>query len=112
MLLLTTSCVAQAREPKEYDSDVNYDEALLPKYDLPPLLLTAEGKPVKTAEEWQQIRRPQIMSLFSNIIYGRVPSPADPIKTSHEVVKEDKRFMNGKATRKDVKITFSNQYGT
>ena len=101
----------QAREPKEYDSDVNYKEERLPNYTLPPLLLTAEGKKVTTAEEWHQIRRPQIMSLFSNLVYGRVPTPASPIETKYEVVAEDKNFMDGKATRKDVKISFHNDLG-
>ena len=111
-LLLSNSFTLSAREPKEYDKDVNYDEARLPNYDLPPLLLTSEGKKITTADEWLNIRRPQIMSLFGNLIYGRVPEPQSPITTTHEVVKEDKEFMGGKATRKDVKITFKNEFGT
>ncbi|MCA9213203.1 MAG: acetylxylan esterase [Planctomycetales bacterium] len=113
--LLLVVCIASqlfAREPKEFDKDVNYDEARLPHYDLPPLLLTAEGKEVTTPEEWKNVRRPQIVSLFSNLIYGRVPTPAYPIKTEYEVVKEDSSFMDGRATRKDVRIRFSNELGT
>ncbi len=114
LLILVTSfamSTADAREAKEYDRDVNYDEARLPNYDLPPLLLTAEGKRITTAEEWHTIRRPQIMSLFCNLIYGRVPAPPSPIKTTYELVKEDKQFMGGKATRKDVKIRLKNELG-
>ncbi|MEZ6119977.1 MAG: hypothetical protein R3C28_25865 [Pirellulaceae bacterium] len=48
LILLVSLCfvghMAVAREPKESDKDVNYDEARLPAYDLPPLLLTSEGK--------------------------------------------------------------------
>ena len=65
ILMAISSQVCSAREPKEYDSDVNYKEARLPSYDLPPLLLTAEGKKITTADEWRNIRRPQILSLFS-----------------------------------------------
>lgn len=111
LFVVLSLSLAEAREPKEYDRDVNYDEARLPEYDLPPLLLTAEGKKVTTAEEWLNVRRPQIMGLFSNLIYGRVPEAQSPITTTHEVVKEDKSFMGGKATRKDVKITFTNEFG-
>ncbi len=100
-----------AREPKEYDRDVNYDEARLPKYDLPPLLVTPEGKKITSPEEWHQVRRPQILALFSNLIYGKVPQPAAAIEQSYEVVKTDPEFMEGKATRKDVKIRFSNDRG-
>lgn len=111
LFVVLSLSVAEAREPKEYDRDVNYDEARLPEYDLPPLLLTAEGKKVTTAEEWLNVRRPQIMGLFSNLIYGRVPEAQSPITTTHEVVRKDKSFMGGKATRKDVKITFANDFG-
>ena len=98
---------ADASEPKEYDKDVNYDESRLPAYDLPPLLMSAEGKQITTAEEWFTIRRPQIVSPFSNLIYGRVPAPAQPIKTAYEVVREDPSFMGGQATRKDVRRTLT-----
>ncbi|MCB1126242.1 MAG: hypothetical protein KDM81_07085, partial [Verrucomicrobiae bacterium] len=97
---------------KENDSDVNYDEARVPAYDLPPLLVTAEGTPVTTAGQWVDVRRPQILSLFSNLIYGRVPEPEDPLRTEFEVVKSDPDFMGGRATRKDVRIRFSNLNGT
>ena len=112
LVVAFVATAAGAREPKEYDKDVNYDEARLPKYDLPPLLLTAEGEKVTTPEQWRNVRRPQIVSLFSNLIYGRVPTPAYPIKTEYTVLKEDKLFMDGAATRKDVRIRFSNELGT
>jgi hypothetical protein len=99
---------SEAREKKEYDRDVIYDEGQIPHYDLPELLVTAEGEPVTTADQWRNVRRPQIMSLFSNLIYGRVPKPTGPIQTEYEVLKTDKEFMAGKATRKLVRIRFSN----
>ncbi len=98
----------QAREAKEYDKDVQYDESKLPPYDLPPLLTTSSGQSVETPEAWMQQRRPEILSLFANLIYGRVPAPAKPIEVSYEVVLEDKGFMDGMATRKDVKIHLEN----
>jgi hypothetical protein len=100
--------LGHAVQLKELDSDINYDEARIPHYDLPPLLTTAEGDPVTTAEEWRNIRRPQIMSLFSNLIYGRVPKPEKEIKVSFNVEASDPDFMDGKATRKDVVITIDN----
>ncbi len=78
-LALVGACLAvglsDAREKKEYDSDVNYDESKIPPYDLPPLLVTAEGAKVATAGQWRNTRRPQILSLFSNLVYGQVPAP-------------------------------------
>ncbi|MEC7904609.1 MAG: hypothetical protein VYE74_10455, partial [Verrucomicrobiota bacterium] len=69
------------------------------------------GQSVETPEAWMQQRRPEILSLFANLIYGRVPAPAKPIEVSYEVVLEDKGFMEGMATRKDVKIHLENAKG-
>lgn len=110
-LFVATVCSLSAREPKEHDADVNYDEARLPAYSLPPLLVSSLGKKITTAEEWHTIRRPEILSLFSNLVYGSIPEPATPIKQEFEVVKTDPEFMGGKATRKDVKIRLSNDKG-
>ncbi|MDP7585393.1 MAG: hypothetical protein QF920_06275, partial [Verrucomicrobiota bacterium] len=106
------TCTLFARELKEFDNDVNYDEARVPHYDLPDPLITAEGKPVTTAEQWRNVRRPQILSLFANFVYGAVPVPPDPIVQTYRVVREDKSFMGGKATKLNVAIRFKNRKGT
>lgn len=114
LLILTAGLggnAAFAREPKESDIDVNYDEDRLPNYHLPPLLVTAEGERITTPEEWRTVRRPQILSLFSNLVYGRVPEPLSPIATEYNIVATDPTFMNGKATRNDVEIRFRNEQG-
>jgi len=110
VVLIGTS-FAWGREPKEFDGNVIYDEAKIPYYDLPPLLVTAEGKPVTTAEQWRTVRRPQIMSLFANLIYGRVPKPGSPLQVAFKVQKTDPEFMGGRATRKDVRIRITNEQG-
>ena len=110
-IVLASLLPASSREAKEYDKDVNYDNKKTPHYDLPPLLVTSQGKKITTADEWHNIRRPEILSLFSNLVYGRVPEPASPLKVEFEVVRTDPDFMKGKATRKDVKIHLSNKNG-
>lgn len=110
-ILLATAITLTAREPKEYDADVNYEEDRLPHYDLPPLLVTSTGKPITSAEDWRNLRRPEIMGLFSNLIYGQVPQPPSPIKVEFEVTETDPDFMGGKATRKDIQIELSNDNG-
>lgn len=101
-----------AGQRKEIDRNVNYNESLVPDYDLPPLLTTAEGKRITTPNEWRNVRRPQLLSLFSNLIYGRVPEPSSPIQTRYETVRIDREFIDGRATRRDVKILFSNDNGS
>jgi len=110
-VLLLSGSLAFSREPKEYDGDIIYDESKIPHYDLPPLLVTAEGRTIKTPEEWRNIRRPQILALFGNLVYGRVPKPQSPVKIEFEVKKTDPKFMGGIATRKDVQIRLSNDKG-
>ncbi len=112
MLLLACCAPVDGREKKEHDADVNYDEARVPHYDLPPLLVTAAGRPVTTREQWFNVRRPEILALFGNLVYGRVPEPAIPVLQEFEVVAVDPDFMDGKATRKDVKIHLSNERGS
>jgi len=99
------------REPKEYDKDVNYDEHRLPAYDLPPLLVSSAGKRITTADEWFTVRRPEIMALFGNLVYGTVPAPPVPVQVTFSVAKSDDQFMGGAATRKDVRIRFENAKG-
>lgn len=99
-------------ELKNHDKDLIHDEARVPAYDLPPLLVSAEGKRITTAEDWLKIRRPQILSLFGNLVYGTVPEPESPLKMTFEVVKTNGEFMNGLGIRKDVRIRFENAKGT
>ncbi|MGI9455191.1 MAG: hypothetical protein ACR2NU_01435 [Aeoliella sp.] len=110
-LVLAALPSLSAREAKENDADVLYDEARLPNYQLPPLLVSGTGKPVTTARQWRNSRRPEILGLFSNLIYGRIPPAPSPIHQEFKVVAIDPDFMNGKATRKDIEIRLSNDNG-
>jgi len=101
-----------ADEPKNHDFDVVRDEAAVPPYQLPPILVSAEGRAITTPEAWFQVRRPQILALFGNLVYGVVPQPESPVRTTFKVVKTDPAYMGGKATRKDVKIRFENAKGS
>lgn len=111
-LLAGSLAHAVADEPKNHDFDVVRDEARVPAYQLPPLLATATGKPVTTPEEWFQVRRPEILALFGNLVYGVVPTPESPLKTTSKVVRTDRQALGGKATRKDVLLRFENRRGS
>ena len=47
-------------EPKYHDKDLILDEARVPAYDLPPLLVSSEGKPITTPEGWSSPLNPVI----------------------------------------------------
>ncbi len=53
----------------------NYDESKANPYpDLPDPLVMNDGTPVRTAQDWWQRRRPEIVELFDREIYGRMPN--------------------------------------
>jgi hypothetical protein len=81
----------------------NYDESKVGEYTLPELLVTESGQTVSTPAQWENIRRPEILKLFEDHVYGQVPKDFDDIK--FKVTKQDKKAMNGMATLKEVAIT-------
>jgi hypothetical protein len=53
----------------------NYDEAQANPYpDWPDPLVRDDGRKVTTAEDWQRLRRPQILEGFEREVLGRVPA--------------------------------------
>ena len=81
---------------------VNFDEARVPAYTLPELLVMADGRKVVAAEQWRMVRRPEIMRLFETHVYGR--SGPRPEKLAFEVAAADANALDGLATRKEVTI--------
>ena len=58
----------------------NYDEAKANPYPkLPDPFLTKKGRRIKTARQWWEIRRPEIVEDFSREVYGRVPADLPPV---------------------------------
>ena len=99
VLVLTSHMFAQR--------DVNYDESKVPEYVLPELLKGSDGKKITNVKEWEKIRRPELMELFATQVYGR--TPLDTIDVSYELLTENPKALNGKATSKQVKFIFSNR---
>ncbi|WP_407425954.1 acetylxylan esterase [Arcticibacter sp.] len=85
---------------------INYDESKVPDYVLPELLTSNAGTRITNKQQWEKIRRPELLETFSSQMYGRTPN--DKIKVSYTLLDENKNDLNGKATRRQVKFTFSN----
>lgn len=85
--------------------EFNYDEAKIPPYELPALLTTRDGKSVTTAEMWRQVRRPEILSLFEDHVFGKLP-PAVP-KLRSRVRSTSDSAVDGKALRREITVYFS-----
>lgn len=102
-LAVSVTCAAIQVEADEF----NYDEAKVPAYKLPDPLVMQDGTPVKDAEAWNTKRRPELLELFREHVYGRLPGR--PEGMHFEVAEEDSQALDGKATRKKVVIHFSDK---
>jgi hypothetical protein len=72
--------------------------------DLPDPLVMLDGQRVTTKEQWVEKRRPELKALFQYYMYGEMP--AAPDKVDAVVEREDARAFDGKATLKEVTISF------
>jgi len=101
-LILLVVCVAKAQA-----GEVNYDEAKVPPYTLPDPLMLADGTKVTDAQTWWERRRPEILRLFEQHVYGK--SPGRPEGMWFETRSVDKEALGGQATRKEITIHFTAQ---
>ncbi len=85
--------------------EFNYFENKVPTYTLPEVLITQKGEKITKKSQWEKLRRPELLELFTTQVYGSVPET--PYQTTIKVVKEDRNAMNGAATLKLVDITFT-----
>ncbi len=74
-------------------------------YTLPDALISQSGKKITTANEWEKIRRPEILKLFEKNVQGRTPAKKIPLKFVTTSV--NSAALNGTATRKQVRVYFS-----
>lgn len=80
----------------------NYDESKVGDHPLPELLKTSDGTAVTTKAQWIKQRRPEVLSLFRDHVYGRTPeTPEIAVK----VVATKPDALGGLATRTLVNIS-------
>lgn len=85
----------------------NYDEAKVPEYTLPDPLRTSDGAAVPNARTWTTKRRPELLRLFENHVYGRTPTEgSDGGAAEHE---SDVAALGGLAKRSQLEVRFVRQ---
>ena len=104
LLVVVLLGVAALTDVRAQD-DVNYDEAAVPAYTLPDPLVLEDGTPVESADVWRDKRRPELVRLFEEHVYGEVPGPPEGMR--FEVTSEDTAALGGMATRREVTIHFT-----
>ncbi len=80
------------------------NEAEVPNYVLPSLTKMNNGKEVSSAHQWEKKRRCEIISLLKKEMYGQMPKK--PKRMVFTVFDTDTKALGGKATRKQVRVTF------
>ena len=83
----------------------NYDEAEVPPYQLPDLMLCVDGQRISSVTEWERKRRPELLQLFKDHLYGDVPPLPDQVKA--ELICEKHGDLDGLAIRKEIRLHFS-----
>ena len=72
--------------------------------DLPDPLVLLDGRRVETGDQWHKERRPELKALFEFYMYGAAPPAPERIESNVERI--DESYFGGKATKKEVTITF------
>jgi hypothetical protein len=101
LLLGLTFALAGLAQPPE----TNYDESKVPHYTLPDPLVLSNGQRVTDARTWIERRRPEILHLFEEYVYGKSPGRPEKMRSQVRSVAAD--ALGGKATRKEVTVLFS-----
>ena len=93
---------------------LNFNESNIPSYTLSNPLITYSGKPVADAVMWWKQRRPEILSMFENEMYGKTPVFSYAREgflrfPRIEFRSEKTNSLNGKAIRREVRLHFTTQ---
>jgi len=87
----------------------NYDESKIPRYSLPDILLSESGQLTETVDAWEKVRRGEVLELFRDQMYGKVPEFEYTKDYQHRILKHAE-FKDG-ATQEEVTITIANDRG-
>lgn len=85
--------------------EANYDEAKVPAYILPDLLTDLSGRPVTTPQQWRQQRRGEVLGLFEQHVFGRLPD--FPVQLRTRLRSEVSDAIGGLAHRRELTVYFT-----
>ncbi len=81
---------------------VNHDESKVPAYTLPDPLRLEDGRAVTNATRWFQQRRPELLALFEEHVYGHaLPRPSG---LRFRVLRQTDDAAAGRAVRRDIQL--------
>lgn len=98
LVFVLSLCVQGQQQPWKG----NTDESQVKAYELPDVLTLTTGGRVKTTEEWEKKRRPEIVKLFEEHVFGRTPSGT--VTFNPTIIETDAKALGGRAVRKQVAL--------
>jgi (4-O-methyl)-D-glucuronate---lignin esterase len=75
------------------------------RHVLPDPLVLADGRHVASPATWLPERRPEILKLFENHVYGR--APGNPATFQFAMRSQEKAALGGRAIRREVRLAFA-----
>ena len=66
--------------------EVNYEESKVPQVTIPDLFVDTQGNLNTSKQSWESKRRPELLSLFENFVYGKLPTDFDQQTFQEELV--------------------------
>lgn len=103
-LVLLSFCISCTFES---DKDQNCDEDAVKPYKLPELLTSQSGEKIESVSGWEKKRRPEIISLYKEEIYGRVPEGVGN-QFASTIIEQSNTALDNLAIRKQISIIYKN----
>jgi hypothetical protein len=115
--VLFTAIVCHAQQSV---APANYDETKVPKFELTDPLKTTDGTKVDSAKLWNEVRRPELLKLIEEQMFGKLPLRAGTMEFENVLNEKsglaisglgvsaigltDSTVFNGKGTRWQVRL--------
>src|SRR5690606_17405246 len=106
---LIVFCFFLANQNAMSQREVNYDEEKISHYELPELLTSRSVQAINDQQDWDNLRRKEILEDFEKYVYGKVPEV--PVQVSFMVQKTDEDALGGLAIKKEIVASFRTEKG-
>lgn len=100
-VVITCQPATLRAQPKGF----NYDESKVPAFQLPDLLVSSDGTSIDTADAWVAKRRPEILKLFQEHVFGHALPAVPQLRT--RLRSRNDNALEGRAIRREVTVFFS-----
>lgn len=103
---LTVFLLAPLCAPAQHIPGYNYDESKIAPYTLLDPLQLSNGAIVTTPQQWIAQRRPEILRLFEDNVFGVTPPAAIHAIAQARVIEQSDRALGGLAIREQIDLRF------